>query len=453
MSKKNGQKNSYALLVLVPVAAAIFWVLFFQPSAKVAEFGGPVEGLTRDESEKFEECRKVFEHEFSLSEGLGPLYNGASCYSCHGAPGIAGGEGAENALITWIADRKKDRPLASESLEKAKSLLMLQDVDPLKNKGGPFLFRHSVTDPKQPLTGGNAVGSLITDADCKLSASSEIPKAELISKRHAPPLFGIGLLNSVMDDDIDDHEDDANEENTMVAGRSIDVHDPLTGKLRVGRFGLKAQHPNLVNVVSFMMNAGPGISTPVCPDRVSLDALPRCILAFLPPEPNDMGATAAKLIYYLSVLGPPKRGPITEEVSRGEEVFKKLDCAFCHTPMMQTAMSVRVIDPNSPAPKFQYTNIDALSNKTFSPYSDMLLHNLGPELSDGVPEGKASGGEWRTTPLWGLRHRKFLLHDGRNISIEDAVRLHGGQAAESRSQFEKLSGAEKADLMAFLRSL
>ena len=434
------------LLILVPIFVGILIYPLLKPK-DVTKLGGPIAGLNRVEREKFDECKRYFEHEFTVSEGLGPLYNGQSCYSCHGSPGIAGGEGSDpaKANIIWVANRKLNRPLSEKPLSEVRHLLMLADVESVK--AGPYLFRHSITDL-------NSSGkSMVDESECKVEASAEIPKVDLVSRRLAPPLFGVGMLNAVMDDDIDDHEDDATDENSLNAGRSIDVHDPLTAKLRVGRFGWKAQSPNLVNMTSFMMNAGPGISTPLYEERIIVDDLPRCILPHLPPDPNDMGAGAAKLIYYLSLLAPPERGPITEEVKRGEQVFQKLECAFCHTPSMQTAPSVRVIDPSSPAPKFHYNKVAALSDKTFYPYTDMLLHYMGPALSDGVPEGKSSGGEWRTPPLWGLRFRKHLLHDGRAGSIESAIKAHDGQAADSRSAYEKLSPAEQQDLLQFLRSL
>lgn len=440
------------LLGLIPILAAGFIYPFFVPKSDTSKPGGPIAGLTRYEQEKFLECKAVFEQEFSVKDGLGPLYNAKSCYSCHGYPGITGGDGTDpdKTSITWVAVRKKERPLSSKPLEEVKHLLMAADVDDLSNHGGPYLFRHSITDTPPA---GSKDKPLINEPDCKVEASNEIPKCELVSRRHAPPLFGIGLLNAVMDDDVDDHEDDANEENSLNAGRSVDIHDPLTGKLRVGRFGWKAQSPNLVNMTSYMMMAGPGLSTPLYGERINAEFLPRCLLPQLPADPNDMGTTAAKLIYYLSVLAPPERGEITEAVTRGEAVFKKMECSFCHTPQMQTAPSVRVIDPSSPAPKFHYNKIEALSDKTFYPYTDMLLHYMGPALADGVPEQKASGGEWRTPPLWGLRYRMHLLHDGRAKSIEEAIKLHDGQAADSRSAYENLSPEEKSDLLAFLHSL
>jgi len=134
-------------------------------------------------------------------------------------------------------------------------------------------------------------------------------------------------------------------------------------------------------------------------------------------------------------------------------VFEKARCAFCHRPEMRTAPTVYLVDPDSPAPKYDHIEVAALENRPVRAYSDFLLHNMGSELADGLPQAGATGGEWRTTPLWGLRLKKFYLHDGRTTDLAAAIGFHGGQAEPARRAFEQLSPGDREDLLAFLRSL
>src|SRR5207249_3489699 len=150
---------------------------------------------------------------------------------------------------------------------------------------------------------------------------------------------------------------------------------------------------------------------------------------------------------------PPPRGPITPEVTRGQQVFEKLQCAVCHMPEMHTMPQVFVVDPDSPAPKAQFIEVKGLENQPVRLYSDLLLHFMGPELADGIPPDGAGGGEWRTTPLWGLHLKKFFLHDGRTSSLQEAVLAHGGQGSEARDTYKKLPESEQQDLLSFLKSL
>jgi CxxC motif-containing protein (DUF1111 family) len=133
----------------------------------------------------------------------------------------------------------------------------------------------------------------------------------------------------------------------------------------------------------------------------------------------------------------------TEERQQGRAIFTQIGCSRCHTPTHQTGQSV----------------IPALSNRTIELYSDLLLHDMGDELADNRPDGLATGREWRTAPLWGLRlMRQFLngqtllLHDGRARSVEQAILLHGGEAAAIRDAFAALTPQQKRALLDFVES-
>ena len=161
------------------------------------------------------------------------------------------------------------------------------------------------------------------------------------------------------------------------------------------------------------------------------------------PEISDQ--TILDVVFYLKTLKAPiPRGTDQSDIIAGKTTFNELGCAKCHRPEMKTGSSP----------------INALSNKTFFPYTDLLLHDMGPVLDDGYTEGSAKTSEWRTPALWGLGLSKFsqgggyfLLHDGRARSIEEAIVLHGGEGQESSERYQSLSDSEKRNLIRFLESL
>jgi CxxC motif-containing protein (DUF1111 family) len=162
-------------------------------------------------------------------------------------------------------------------------------------------------------------------------------------------------------------------------------------------------------------------------------------------DPEVSAQTVLDVVFYLKTLKAPiQREQDNGEIVDGKQVFITIGCAKCHTPSFTTGAST----------------IAALANKTISPYTDLLLHDMGNELNDGYTEGTAMPQEWRTPPLWGLGlsyksqgDEYFLLHDGRAKNIEQAVLLHGGEGQKSKAGFQQLSAADKAKLIKFLESL
>jgi CxxC motif-containing protein (DUF1111 family) len=161
------------------------------------------------------------------------------------------------------------------------------------------------------------------------------------------------------------------------------------------------------------------------------------------PDPEVLESTVQAVTHYIRALAPPEPGSETERRAEGRQIFSQIQCARCHVPSFQTG----------PSP------IPALSGRTVAMYSDLLLHDMGDALADNRPDGQATGREWRTAPLWGLRlMRRFLngeallLHDGRARSVEEAILLHGGEALASRTAFAQLTPAQRAALLDFVES-
>ncbi len=164
-----------------------------------------------------------------------------------------------------------------------------------------------------------------------------------------------------------------------------------------------------------------------------------------PATPEVDNATLNSVLFYVTCLQTPvQRNPSDSTVLYGNQVFINIGCETCHKQTLTTG----------------YSPIDALSYQTFNPFTDLLVHDMGPGLDDGYTEGNAKTSEWRTTPLWGLGlaphvqgGNTYLLHDGRAHSVEQAIQMHGGEAATSANRFNNLSQSDKNALIKFLNSL
>lgn len=411
--------------------------------------GHPIAGLTPSQLSKYWRSEALFKKEFTPEEGLGPLFNGKSCFECHGQPLVVGGEGRDlsSTSIMNYARRVPGSEKAKRPLKEVIQGLRKVDVDFFLTKGGPSLQRRTITTDfpdKYPFA-------------CQLDFEKLPIEAELQSNRHSPPLFGDGLIDQIPDGNIAAQAIEERQLNPALAGTPIAAVDRYTESARAARFGWKNQHVNMLNFTTGALNIEMGITTFANHTENSSQPLgdnPQCIRDLSRAgSPNDTGRILLGLDYFQSLLAPPPRGAITDQVKAGEKVFERLDCAFCHRPTWKTGDKAYLPDPDSPVPKINVLEIKPLENVEFHPYSDFLVHDMGPELADGLPQEGAKGGEWRTVPLWGLRFKKFLLHDGRTSDIHQAILMHGGQGESSVKAYQELNDADRQALHAFLKSL
>lgn len=443
---KGNRVRKLVVFVLIGVVAYFVLSEFYAYTPDQGKPGGPIEGLTPQQLRLFYATKETFKHDFTTEEGLGPLFNGRSCWECHGKPGPTGGEGKDVTTTGVVRIAMRIGPKADKPKSEVMSNLTQDDVDRLIDFGGPAISRKSVTaefPDKFP-------------TECIVEGGVIPPQAELISLRHSGPLFGLGLIDAIPESDIAQNVFRESEMNPNMVGRLTPHFDPLTERIHVGKFGWKNQNPNIIIFTNEALRTEMGITTYIQPSEKfgkAEDNYPVCIRKLLPGQPNDQGTNLIKLTYFQSLLAPPPRGQITEQVKRGEKVFDRLQCSVCHTPVMYTAPIIYVVDPNSPAPRLNYLEIRALENKPVKAYSDFLVHQMGVGLADGVPQAGAKGGEWRTTPLWGLRLKKFFLHDGRTRDLAVAILSHGGQAQEAVDKYRQLPTTEREDILAFLHSL
>jgi CxxC motif-containing protein (DUF1111 family) len=162
-------------------------------------------------------------------------------------------------------------------------------------------------------------------------------------------------------------------------------------------------------------------------------------------QPNLVAIESdAMVAHALAVAVPARRALDDERALHGEVLFSKIGCASCHVPKMSTG---------------DLDGWPQLSHQTIWPFTDLLLHDMGPDLADGRPDFEASGSEWRTPPLWGIglieaiNDHRFFLHDGRARGFAEAILWHGGEAAQPREAFRKLGKRDREDLVAFLGSI
>jgi len=365
-----------------------------------SRFGDPLPDLPASLLAAFEEGRQRFTMEETAATGLGPLFNARSCAACHAVPVSAGSAAREDAFTVRFGFQASGQPFNS-----------------LLNLGGPSLQRQSVAEDLE---------------GCHLPGETVPREANAIGVRQPPALFGLGLIQAIPDSAIMERADVRDRDEDGIAGR------PNVSNGVIGRFGWKAAVATVADFVGLSLVGELGITNFLYPHEPSAQGAPIPAACKIAADPEDFDASRlAGITAFLSFMSAPPRGLITDAALRGEALFAQAGCASCHTPLMKTGPSTMA----------------GLDQVDVPLYSDLLTHGMGSALDDRITEGAASGDRWRTPPLWGLRTRYFYLHDGRTSDLAMAIALHGGEARQSRDRFTALSSAQKADLLAFLRTL
>jgi CxxC motif-containing protein (DUF1111 family) len=259
----------------------------------------------------------------------------------------------------------------------------------------------------------------------------------------APPVFGLGLLENVSDATILSLAAAQSGNSDGISGRPNYVYDSYTGKKVLGRFGLKANTSTLLMQVATAFQQDMGLTSYVHPDK---SVAGQSQMQYVKSTGNDLTDSAVNAVrFYVQSLAVPARRNVDDpQVKQGEQLFTTLKCNTCHTPTMYTDVDVRM---------------PTLSHQRIHPYTDMLLHDMGDDLSDNRPDFEATGNEWRTAPLWGLglfqkaNGVPYYLHDGRARTMTEAILWHNGEARQSKEQFSRLTKTERSTVIAFLQSL
>jgi CxxC motif-containing protein (DUF1111 family) len=364
------------------------------------QLGDPLARLSAADLARFQTGKTEFVDTETPADGLGPVFNDSSCGACHNTP-AAGGSG--------------------DTIETRFGRTTNGVFDPMTELGGSLIQVRGIG----PAGNCNFVGETVPAT------------ATIQAGRRTTPLFGFGLVDAVPDSFFWGLARQESQRYPFEAGHPSVVRDLRTGRDAVGRFGWKAQVPNLFQFSGDAYLNEMGITNPLFPDESCPQG--QCDLLACNPRPdlNDDGTGLQRFTDFMSLLAPPV--PLLSRnvgVFFGGQVFFNIGCDHCHRPTL--------ISGSSPVP--------ALANRVFTPFSDFLLHDMG-SLGDGIAQGSASGREMRTQPLWGLHAERFLLHDGRATTIEAAILAHDGQGRNARDQFARLRAQDRANLLAFLGTL
>ena len=268
-----------------------------------------------------------------------------------------------------------------------------------------------------------------------------LPAGVLVSPRVAPAVFGLGLLEAVPALELLALADPRDRNRDGISGRANYVWDQVRERSAIGRFGWKANTPSLFQQTAGAYNGDMGVTSPLFRAESCEGEFAGCE----PHAPEVDNATVGDVAFYSQTLGVPARRNLDDpQAVEGEELFHAAGCAGCHVATLRTGTLPGVL---------------AISHQVIHPYTDLLVHDMGPGLADNRPDFQASGSEWRTAPLWGIGlvqtvngHTNFL-HDGRARSLVEAVMWHGGEAQRSRDRVLGFSAEQRAALLAFLGSL
>lgn len=373
----------------------------------------PIESLTQEQLALHIEGDEEFARVFGAIDGLGPIFVQNSCESCHA------GDGKGNPFNNLTRFGKYN----SSGV-----------WDPMLAQGGPQLQHRSITN----------------------YTPESVPEGAESTQFIAPNVTGLGYLAAVTDQTILAMTDPNDADGDGISGvvNYVEAFDGLpidsryhqiqpNGKF-IGRFGRKASAINLVHQTVGAYKQDMGITSDFdTEDPVNMQS--SIFADDNVPNPEIPAATVNKVVFYLQTLeAPRRRDESSAEITDGAALFNEIGCASCHKPKLMTGPS----------------EVEALNEVEFYPYTDMLLHDMGSDLDDNYTEGEVETYEWRTMPLWGLGLQKdsqggkmFLLHDGRASTYDEAVEFHGGEAASSRSKYRELTSGQKQQIVDFLNSL
>lgn len=389
-----------ARLVRTAVAAAVLGGC--APDDPVgAEPGAPLPGLTEAELAEFRAGAALFNRVYSPEEGIGPLFNENQCSACHTSPAPGGTTGFERVV--------KGTRFGEDGV-----------CDPLAHEGG-----ENVRTQATPLM--RALG---------VERQEDPPSATEIGRFTTPFLFGLGLVEAIPDQTILAREDPGDADGDGVSGRAGRTVDG-----RLGRFGRKAELATIADFNDTALRFEMGLTTPSSPSEVAHEGRPMPPEADPAQDPEVDEATVRLLEAFVRYLAPPAPAAPRSEahgdtIEAGRELFQRIGCADCHVPTMRTGPS----------------DVPALDRKTVALYSDLLLHDMGPDLAS-VCGVAASPAETRTEMLMGLHHRDIYLHDGRASTVEDAILAHGGEARRAREAFAALPWSWRQYVLTFLGTL
>ena len=419
------------------------------PVATREAYSQPLPGLDETQLQAFMRGRGLFRQSWVVApardsqvDGLGPLYNRLACVSCHAGNG------------------RGKAPQGPD--ERMQSMLLRLSLPGHDAHGGPLphpVYGDQLSEegiPGVPAEGRARLrwtytSMALADGEVVALRRPAIDVFDLgygplgpvqMSARVGQPVYGLGLLQAVPTTTLQAMARERKPDG--VRGQRNAVWNVATRRTEGGRFGWKGSQPNLRQQVASAMIGDLGITSTLFPNNNCTPTQAACRAAPNGGTPELTPAQLDDLTTYLALLAvPAQRNRDDTPVRVGQLLFNTTGCAVCHRPSLRTGA-----DPLSP-----------LANRSIAPYTDLLVHYLGSGLADGRPDYRASGGHWRTPPLWGIGLSDFIgedsgyLHDGRARTLQEAILWHDGEARAARLRYAALPRPDREALLAFLRSL
>lgn len=439
-----------------------------QPPLLANDYSQPISGLSVEQKLDFKIGESVFQKFWvpspsstTASDGLGPLFNTRSCNNCHIRNGrghapeetvygsnipsflvrfgkkVPNQELDPHTIYPHVGDKMYGKQLQGHSS---------QGVVP----EGDFQLAYTMQQEKL------ADGTIVELRKPKISWTAlnygPLEKDTTVTLLVSPPLVGMGLLDNIPDEVILNNEDPDDLDQDGISGRVNWVSSHDSNVKAIGRFGYKATATSINTQNQQAFNIDLGLSTPLEKSPTG-DCTEYQITCLNSPNGNsshlgnlEADSKQIKLVnLFVSLSSPPKIRNLKEaDFLEGKTYFDQAKCAACHTPKMTTS---------------SHSTYPILNNRTFYPFTDMLLHDMGEGLASGFPVFSAHPNEWRTAPLWGIglsekvSGRKGFLHDGRARTIEEAILWHGGEAKQSQNFYKQLNSKQRSKLIYFLESL
>ena len=380
-------------------------------------------------------------------DGLGPLFNARACSGCHlrdgrGKPLLSSGSGSEGFLIR----------LSHGNSETTGPIALLNYGGQLQDNANLGINKEGSINVEFKLIAGTypdgtkyelrkPTYSIVNQNYGGLANAEQSPRV-------GQQVIGLGFIDALSEASLLFNEDINDANGDGISGKANYVWNVKANKLTIGKFGWKANQPSLEQQVAGAFSGDMGLTTSIFPEENCPDGLDCGTIA----NGNNIGETVevpdaqfSRIMIYQAAISVPIRRDFKDvNVLKGKQLFNDLACVSCHVNNFTTS---------------DYAFLPQLSNVRIRPYSDFLLHDMGPELSDNRADFLAEGKEWRTQPLWGLgmiefvNDHTFLLHDGRARNIEEAILWHGGEAEKAKNRFMELALVEREQLLSFLNSL
>ena len=430
-----------------------------------ASYADPLPGISAEQKLDFYLGEAIFQKFWipapsstTASDGLGPIFNARSCNNCH----INNGRG--HAPDDQIAGSQVPSFLVRLG---PKQTSKFADTEIYQHTGDPVYGQQfQIAHTAGVLSEGDyqlnyqyktevlADGSKVTLRKPNLAWQKlhygPLHKNTGISMRVSPPLVGMGLLDNIPEATILANADPDDIDRDGISGKANWVK--YQGKTQLGRFGYKATMPSVSAQNQSAFNTDLGLSTPDFPAAFG-DCSEQQVECRQAPNGNsphlenlEVDSQQVALVdSFIALSAPPAMRNLTQPwFVEGKSIFDDIGCAACHIAKMTTANN---------------SKFSVLNNRTFYPFTDMLLHDLGDDLASEFPEASAEPREWRTAPLWGLglsheiSGRIGFLHDGRAQSLEEAILWHGGEALSSKEKYTQLNAQQRLLLQRFLESL